>query len=363
MGESGAMKILVGMSGGVDSATAAALLHAQGHQVTGCTMRLWREENHLKGGTRDACYGPGEAEDVEAARSVCDRIGIPFLEFDCSRDYEATVIDYFREEYLAGRTPNPCVRCNAAMKFGLLPKMARQSGVVFDRFATGHYVRLRQGADGWMQLLMAADHSKDQSYFLCGLSQKQLPGLMFPLGDLTKGEVRRLARDFGLSVHDRPDSQDFYSGDTAELIGRDDSIGDIVDDATGKVLGQHTGYWKYTIGQRKGLGVASAEPLYVVGIDACRNLVRLGRKDTAVHHRLRTGRFNWLSVPPSDAPIACDVKVRSVQNPVPCTLIPSTDGCCEAEFPDGIFAVAPGQAAAFYQGEVLIGGGFIHNAS
>jgi tRNA-specific 2-thiouridylase len=240
--------------------------------------------------------------------------------------------------------------------------MARQSGLVFDRFATGHYARLQAASDGRMQLLRAIDHTKDQSYFLCGLSQEKLSGLLFPLGELNKDEVRKLARDYGLPVHDRPDSQDFYSGDTAELIGQEDAVGEIVDDATGKLLGHHTGYWKFTIGQRKGLGVASTEPLYVVGINACRNQVRLGRKATAIHHWLRTGRFNWLSIPPSDKALSCKVKVRSVQNPVPCTLTPQPDGCCEADFPEGIFAVAPGQAAAFYQGEVLLGGGFIREA-
>ena len=357
------MKILVGMSGGVDSATTAALLHSQGHEVAGVTMRLWREGNHLHGGVKDACYGPGEAEDVEAARAVCRHIGIPFHEFDCSHAYESTVIGYFRDEFLAGRTPNPCVRCNAAMKFGLLPDMARQSGLEFDRFATGHYARLRNGADGRMQLLIAADRSKDQSYFLCGLSQTQLHGLMFPLGELTKGEVRKMARDFGLPVHDRPDSQDFYSGDTAELIGREDCVGNIVDDSTGEGLGRHSGYWKYTIGQRKGLGVASTEPLYVVGINACRNEVRLGRKENAIHHSLQTGAFNWISIPRPEMPIDCEAKVRSVQQPVPCTLTPLADGGCEAVFPDGIFAIAPGQAAVFYQGEMLLGGGFILHAS
>ncbi|MBQ7651222.1 MAG: tRNA 2-thiouridine(34) synthase MnmA [Victivallales bacterium] len=356
------MKILVGMSGGVDSATAAALLHSQGHEVTGVTMRLWREDNHLRGGSRDACYGPNEAEDVESACTVCNRIGIPFHEFDCSHAYESTVIGYFREEYLAGRTPNPCVRCNAAMKFGLLPEMARQSGLEFDCFATGHYARLRKGDDGRMQLLMPSDRAKDQSYFLCGLSQTQLSCLMFPLGDLSKTEVRRMACDFGLPVNDRPDSQDFYSGDTAELIGRKDIIGEIVDDATGKFLGHHTGYWKYTIGQRKGLGVASTEPLYVIGINACRNEVRLGRKENAIRHKLRTGRFNWVSISRPEASIACEGKVRSVQNPVPCMLNSLPDGSCEAEFPEGIFAIAPGQAAVFYQGEMLLGGGFILEA-
>ena len=353
------MKILVGMSGGVDSSTTAALLQSRGHEVTGVTMKLWRADNALRGGEREACYGPNEALDVAAARAVCERLGIGFLEFDCSRFYEDTVIGYFRREYLAGRTPNPCVRCNAALKFGLLPELARQSGVEFDCFATGHYARVRRGGDGRMQLLRAVDLPKDQSYFLCRLSQEQLARQLFPLGEMTKTEVRALARSFGLEVSDKPDSQDFYSGDTAELIQQPDRVGDIVDDATGKVLGHHTGYWKFTIGQRRGLGVSSATPLYVVAIDACHNRVRLGTAEAVRHHALEATDLNWVSIAAPQGAVACQVKVRSVQTPVPCTLEPLDGGRWRAVFPDGISAVTPGQAAVFYDGEVLLGGGFI----
>ena len=357
------MNILVGMSGGVDSSTVAALLQAQGHQVTGVTMSLWRDDNPYAGGTKDACYGPGEKADIEAARQVCAALGIPFHVFDCAREYERRVIDYFRDEYLAGRTPNPCVRCNAALKFGLLPDLARQAGLDFDAFATGHYARVRQAPGGRFQLLRAVDLPKDQSYFLCRLSQEQLARQRFPLGELHKAEVRDLARKFGLAVAEKHDSQDFYSGEISELLQQPDRDGDIVEEGTGRILGHHTGYWKYTIGQRRGLGVASTAPLYVIGIDPCHNRVTLGHAEAVRHHRLAADNFNWVSVDAPDAPLQCQVKVRSVQNPVECTLTPLGDGRYDAQFPDGIYAVAPGQAAVFYQGDLLLGGGFIRNAT
>ena len=210
------MKIALGLSGGVDSSVAAALLKRQEHEVVGITMKLWREGRY-RGGSKDACFGPSEAEDIARAEKLCRALGIPYHVFDCSEEYEKVVLSYFRTEYLAGRTSNPCVRCNAFMKFGVLPQLARKSGVVFDKFATGHYARIRE-ENGVFHLLRGADDKKDQSYFLYRLKQPQLQNLLFPLGDLHKTEVRKLASEYGLEVKDKPDSQDFYSGDHTELL-------------------------------------------------------------------------------------------------------------------------------------------------
>lgn len=220
------MKIAVGLSGGVDSSVAALLLKEQGHEVVGVTMKLW--SGAYRGGTRDACYGPGEAEDIDRARGLAEALGIAYRVFDCSAAYERAIVGYFRETTLGGRTPNPCVMCNAAMKFGLLPQLAREAGVVFDRFATGHYARIIE-TGGRFAVRRAADEKKDQSYFLYRLSQEQLAGVLFPLGELTKGEVRQIAAAHGLAVADKADSQDFYSGEKDELIGAPPKAGEIVD--------------------------------------------------------------------------------------------------------------------------------------
>lgn len=357
------MKIIVGMSGGVDSSTVAAMLQSQEHQVIGVSMTLWRSDSPYKGGDRQACYGPNEPLATATAKDVCRKLNIPFFAFDCSRAYEASVIDYFREEYLAGRTPNPCVRCNATLKFGMLPELARQAGIEYDAFATGHYARVEKGPNGRMHLLRAANLPKDQSYFLCRLSQEQLARQMFPLGGMEKTEVRELARTFALDVAEKHDSQDFYSGDTNELIGEPDRAGNIVEAETGRILGKHTGYWKYTIGQRKGLGVASTHPLYVTGIDPCGNRVILGKQEAVKHHFLTAENMNWVSIEPPTKPVECTLKARSVQQPVACLMTPHDDGTVSAEFPQGIYAVAPGQAAVFYQDDILLGGGYITTAT
>ena len=347
------MKVAVGLSGGVDSSVAALLLKEQGHDVVGITMKLWRGQ--YKGGPRDACFGAGEAGDIAAAESFARQIGIEYCVFDCSEQYDKTIVSYFRETYLSGRTPNPCVFCNAAMKFGLLPRLAAEAGLAFDAFATGHYARVERRGERWA-ILRAADESKDQSYFLYRLSQAQLARQVFPLGGMTKREVREIARSRGLAAAEKPDSQDFYSGDTNELIGEPDRPGDIVD-SSGRVLARHTGFWHYTIGQRKGLGIGGAgEPYYVIDLNACRNQVVVGRADEAVRTSLEVGDMNWVAIAPTDEPISCRVKVRSAGRLVPATL---TAG--RAEFPSGIAGVAPGQSAVFYgaDSEDLLCGGTI----
>jgi len=343
--------VAVGLSGGVDSSVAAAMLREQGHTVIGVTMKLWREGRYL-GGERDACFGPGEAEDIAASEALCRKLGIEYRVFDCSDEYEAVVLDYFRTEYLAGRTPNPCVRCNALMKFGVLPNLARKSGIAFDRFATGHYARIREEG-GEFHLLRGADGKKDQSYFLCRLKQAQLKQMMFPLGNYHKTQVRELAAKYGLDVKDKPDSQDFYSGDHVELLNAPPRPGNITDTA-GNILGTHEGFWNYTVGQRKGLGIAAKHPLYVLEVNACRNEVVVGSRADTIRHELKLADCSWITEAPDGE---VQAKVRSAANPVPAIYHAGS-----LEFPDGVSAAAKGQYAVLYRGEEVLGGGIIMEA-
>ncbi len=350
------MKIAVGLSGGVDSAVTAALLREAGHEVVGITMKIWRDGKY-RGGDRDACFGPGEEEDIRVAAKVCRELDIPYHVFDCAAEYETVVLDYFRTEYLAGRTPNPCVRCNALMKFGVLPNLARRSGLDFERFATGHYARIAETGDG-AGLFAGADPAKDQSYFLYRLPKRQLESLLFPLGALAKSEVRKAAARFKLAIHDKPDSQDFYSGDHTELLATPDRPGNIVD-AAGKVLGAHAGFWHYTIGQRKGLGIAAKHPLYVIELNSCRNEVVVGPVEDTRRRRLTAVNCNYLAPLPA-AGSEVGIKIRSAGKPLPATVRRAAEDGFEIEAGDGLFAPARGQSAVLYgpDGRVL-GGGLI----
>lgn len=350
------MKIAVGLSGGVDSSLAAALLAEAGHEVVGVTMKLWKEGRPAGPVVmRDACFGPGEAEDIERAEALCARLGIAYRVFDCADAYEREILDHFRREYLAGRTPNPCVRCNAAMKFGLLPRLAREAGLEFDKFATGHYARLERGADGAWHLLRGMDRKKDQSYFLYRLGQEQLAAAMFPLGGMTKEAVRAEARRRGLAAADRADSQDFYGGEYAELLEQTPRPGKIVD-TSGKVLGEHMGYWNYTVGQRRGLGVGGGRKLYVVETNACRNEVVVGDAEETVCREIRLEGESWVSGHrPPDGPLAC--KIRSTGEPADAFW--TADAALVRFAADTVRGAAPGQSAVLYRGEEVLGGGAI----
>ncbi|GHV23754.1 tRNA-specific 2-thiouridylase MnmA [Planctomycetales bacterium] len=350
------MNIAVGLSGGVDSSVAAALLARAGHRVCGVTMTLWREGKY-RGGDRDACFGPGEAADCARAARVCAALRIPHHVFDCAEEYEKIVLAYFRAEYLAGRTPNPCVRCNGLMKFGVLLAQARAAGLCFDKFATGHYVRNGE-RDGRQFLQMARDRAKDQSYFLYRLSQTQIGGARFPLGEMTKNEVRAVARELGLETGDLPDSQDFYSGDHRELLGAPDREGDIID-ACGKVVGKHRGYWHYTIGQRKGLGVSAKQPLYVVALDAERNAVIVGSAAAVKGRAFQVDDLHWVAVAAPNGAFNATVRIRSSATPVAAKISPASDGKWQVETATELNAIAPGQSAVFYDDDLVMGGGRI----
>lgn len=349
------MRIAVGLSGGVDSSVVALMMKEAGYDVVGITMRLWREGRY-RGGDRAACFGPNEEKTIAQAAEFASSIGIEHRVFDCYEEYEREIIGYFRESSLKGLTPNPCVICNAEIKFGLLPRVARSSGLAFDRFATGHYAQIIQCENGRYAVGRAADEKKDQSYFLYRLSQEQLAGTLFPLGGMTKAEVRAFAAAKGLSTADRLDSQDFYSGDKNELIGEADREGDIVD-LSGNVLGRHSGFWRYTVGQRKGIGVYGPQPHYVIRLDSCRNQVVVGNRQEAFRNEFRVEDLKWMACAPTDAEVRCRVKIRSTGAPLgPVTL---DGGVCRADG-DGLFGVAPGQSAVFYDdSDRIICGGII----
>lgn len=363
------MKILVGMSGGVDSSVAALLLKEQGHEVIGAIMSIWSEEKHKRlapsvntNSCKDACYGPNEKEDIEEARKIADKLGIPFYVFDCSKEYEQIVLDNFKEEYLSGRTPNPCIRCNSLIKFDVLPFLAKKSGLDFDKFATGHYARVEfDGKSNRYVLKKGINPKKDQSYFLYKLRQDQLANIMMPLGSYEKTDIREIAKNNDLKVYDKPDSQDFYSGDYNELLEVQPKPGNIVD-KDGKVLGTHQGIWNYTIGQRKGLGIAHTSPLYVVDLNKDRNEVVVSEADDTFNNSLTAIDLNWVSIDKLDKEMNATAKVRSAQVPVEVTIKP-VDDTVVVNFVDPQKALTKGQSVVFYQDDILLGGGIINEVN
>jgi tRNA-specific 2-thiouridylase len=349
--------VLAGLSGGVDSAVAAMLLADRGYRVIGVTMAVY--DGPFAPSRSNACYDCGEREDIRQASDVAAMLGIPFHVLDCAGAYKRVVLDYFRESYLSGKTPNPCVRCNQMLKFGLLPVLAAKSGLRHDYFATGHYARVEFSPRFQRHILRRGlDERKDQSYFLYRLSRRQLSRTLLPLGSMDKARVRELAAKRGLPVHDKPDSQDFYSGDYAELLGREPMPGNIVD-TQGRVLGRHAGYWTLTPGQRRGLGIAAAAPLYVLRVDAARNEVVVGPLVQSLRPSCLVGSLR-LIVPLSETDGELEARIRSSQQPTPVRVRPQGDGrLLDVEFREPQSGVAPGQSLVLSQGDMIVGGGII----
>jgi tRNA-specific 2-thiouridylase len=367
-------KIAVGLSGGVDSSVVAALLVEQGHEVLGLTMKIWSGTIQLPPGAREGCYGPGEAEDIAACEKLCRSLGIEYQVIDLCSEYEKIVLDYFRREYRAGRTPNPCIICNNELKFGFLVERAQALGLDFDHFATGHYARICPDSAGTPRLRAALDRDKDQSYFLYRLSPERLASVLFPLGNLTKAEVRGIARRLGLEVAEKAESQDFIAGgDYSPLFAAQAPEGGEIVDANGKILGHHRGLPYYTVGQRRGLGIGAgqepgdgdAEPLYVIALDSGKNRVIVGPNRGLFAEGLRASDFLYFAKPEDGPPpYRGFAKVRQNQKAVPCSFAPVADGNCAVSFDESQRALAPGQSVVIYDAEgFVLGGGIIEGST
>ena len=366
-----AKTIAVAMSGGVDSSTVAAMLHAEGHQVVGLTMQLWNQRR-LAGhvGMPESVQGRCcSLDDVYDARRVAEAIGIPYYVVNHEERFERDVVRPFVEQYLSGRTPIPCSLCNNHLKFDQLLIVAQQIGA--DALATGHYacVEFDRELSRWV-LKRPADHSKDQTYFLFGLTQEQLSRTLFPLGGMTKPEVRELARKHGLALAEKPDSQEICfvpGGDYKNFIGAylseegealPETAGELVTTA-GEVVGEHTGIHNFTVGQRKGLGIATGSPLYVIQIKGDTRQVIVGNQDELYTRTLRARRINLIAVEDLREPMRVAVKIRHRHEGAPALIEKSGDDEIRVSFDDPQRAVTPGQAAVFYDNDVVIGGGWI----
>ncbi len=352
------IRVLVGMSGGVDSSATAAALINEGYDVVGVTLKLWPQDCVNR--AEDKCCGPQAVMD---ARSVCHKLGVPYYLIDEAEDFQKEVINYFAEEYKAGRTPNPCVMCNERLKFGNLIRRADQLGAQY--IATGHFARLERTPEGRTLLYKGKDPRKDQSYFLLSLKQKQLSRSMFPLGDKNKSEAREMARECELKTADKEESMEICfvpDKDYGKFLRQADLVqkhqGDIVH-VNGAKLGEHDGIEFYTIGQRKGLGIAHPTPLYVIRLEPETNRVIVGDASLLDEDEFIVERCNW--IPYDDLPETLEVsaKIRYNHPGADATVTPFGNGQARVKMHSPQRAVTPGQACVFYQEELVVGGGWI----
>ncbi|MSQ23260.1 MAG: tRNA 2-thiouridine(34) synthase MnmA [Chloroflexi bacterium] len=355
--------VLVGMSGGVDSSVAAALLHEAGYRVVGITFNVWPEGDNQSAFREDACCALGAVED---ARRVCDRLGVPHYVVNLRDVFQRRVIDNFVAEYRQGRTPNPCVRCNQFIKFDAL--LAKAEALNADCVATGHYARTTQLPNGRWALRKAADGRKDQSYVLFVMGQDRLARVRFPLGDLQKGDTRQVARDLGLHVADKPESQEIcfvptrnYRDYLREEAPESFSAGPLVNES-GEVVGQHEGIAMYTVGQRKGIGLAAPQPLYVTQIDVKNNTIVVGGQEGLFRTDALVEACNWMAIEGLSEPKRVRAKARSHAEEAPAWIEPEGDRV-RVIFDEPQRALTPGQAIVFYEDDLVVGGGILAASS
>ena len=357
------MKVLVGLSGGIDSCVTAHLLKKEGYDVEGVTMLIWKKDSPYPAPVSpNSCYSPARAEDKVHIAEFCRKLGIPYTVLDCSDLYESTVLGNFRSEYMSARTPNPCVWCNEKIKFGVLLDYAREMGIEFDKFATGHYARITYNDEiGRWELRKAVDEKKDQSYFLYRLSQKQLSTTLFPLGTYLKSQVREIDVREHFHEEGQAESQDFYGGDYSDLLNAEDRIGDIVN-TDGKVLGHHKGFWHYTIGQRRGLGIAAPQPLYVLALDSVNNRVIVGYDSEAGQSDVYVDTVNWTSREDFSSDKVYQVKIRSASRGEGAYVRKTGSTSFEVHFLSPVKGVTAGQSCVVYDGDLVVAGGIIESS-
>ena len=356
-------KVVVALSGGIDSAVSAFLLKEQGYEVIGATMSFWDDIALASKWCSQGCYGPQEEENIKSARQIASQMNIEHTVINLRKEFKDIVLSYFISSYMNGKTPNPCVICNAHIKFAAFYEGLKRQGLDFDYFATGHYARKNYDNElhRW-QLLKGKDALKDQSYFLCLLNQEQISRALFPLGERTKEEIKQIATDIGLGfLREREESQDFIDSSVYPYIfpAQAFTAGEIID-STGKVLGYHQGLVNYTIGQRKHLGISGmTEPYYVVGIDAKHNRLIVGPIKELYKDRLIARDINWVSIPDLKEEIRAEIKIRLAHNAASGTLLPFSENRVEVRFDEPQLSITPGQFAVFYKGDLLLGGGVI----
>jgi tRNA-specific 2-thiouridylase len=352
-------RVIVGMSGGVDSSVAAALLQQQGYDTAGVIMEIYDDSIGSPEAHRHACFGPGEKEDVEDAGKVAEKLGIPLYIVDLKEKYRKDILGYFVEEYRKGRTPNPCTRCNREMKFGAVLDELRKKGIAFDYFATGHYARIEYDKEKKQVVLKkAVDLKKDQSYFLYYLKEDQLKRLIFPLGGYRKEEVRELAKQFGIITADKPESQDFIAGGYHRLFDNPGKPGPILN-TKGEKIGEHKGLIFYTVGQRRGIGIGTTQPLYVIAKDAAKNAIIVGTHEELMGTELTAADLTWVNFDQLDRTIGVKARIRYLHQEAEAEVSPLDNLRVRVKFKEPQRAITPGQVVVFYHGDMVLGGGII----